>query len=265
MAEEKYWLPTIGSVRKFKAAMDSEFGALGPFMITIDPAMYEACGLAGYDFALIDMEHGITSFTNLVDMVRGCNCVDVCPVVRIPRGTDIWISRALDCGAGAIFVPQVETPEEAARIVDAAKFSPMGHRGLSKYVRAGGYNACDEKHFYEDGNETAVILQCEGPNAVANLEKILDVPGIDVIFIGPYDLSSSLGLIGQVTHPKVVEKIKEVIAICAKKGVKVGCFADTVERGIELREMGVKFIGYTSEVKLFLNAATADVAKWHNK
>ena len=257
------WLPSLDAVKKFKDAMDSPKGALGPFMISRDPAMYEAAGLAGYDFALIDMEHGVTAFSNLVDMIRGCNSVGVCPVVRIPRGTDIWISRALDVGAGAIFVPQIDTAEETAKIVDAAKFSPMGHRGLSKYVRAGAYNAVSEdKVFYERANETCVIIQAEGKKAFENMDEIMSVPGVDVIFVGPYDLSSSLGLIGQVNHPDVVAYIKKIIAQGEKHGVKVGCFADTVERGIELREMGVKFIGYGTDLNMFYKFCKNDVDKW---
>lgn len=257
------WLPTLDAVKKFKEAMDSPKGALGPFMISRDPAMYEAAGLAGYDFVLVDMEHGVTAFSNLVDVIRGCNSVGVCPVVRVPRGTDIWISRALDVGAGALMIPQIDSAEQTAAAVDAAKFSPMGHRGLSKYVRAGAYNALTEdKIFYERGNETAIVIQAEGKKAFENIDEIMSVPGVDVVFIGPYDLSSSLGLIGQVEHPEVVSMIKQIVDHGAKHGVKVGCFADTVERGIQLREMGVKFIGYGTDVNMFYKFCKNDVDKF---
>ena len=198
-------MPTMESVARFKAALDSEKGALGPFMITADPAFVEAAGYAGYDFVLLDMEHGTVTYQNLPHLIRAANVAGVCPVVRVPRGSDIWIDQALD---------------------------------------------------------TMVIIQAEGKKAVDNLDEILDVPGIDVLFIGPYDLSSSLGHVGEIDHPDVVECIKGIIAKAAAKGVKVGCFADTVEGGKKWRDMGVKFIGYSCDTYLFLQAAKADVEKF---
>ena len=118
-------MPTMDSVAKFKAALNSERGALGPFMITSDPAFVEAAGHAGYDFALLDMEHGPGSFQNLQNLIRAANVAGVCPVVRVPRGTDIWIDRALDVGAGAVLIPQIDTAEQARAVVSAAKFSPV--------------------------------------------------------------------------------------------------------------------------------------------
>ena len=103
------------------------------------------------------------------------------------------------------------------------------------------------------------ILQAEGKKAVENLDEILDVPGIDVVFIGPYDLSSALGHVGEIDHPEVVECIKGIIAKASAKGVKLGCFADTVEGGKKWRDLGVKFIGYSCDTYLFMQAAKADV------
>lgn len=87
-------IPSMDSTAKFRAALESEKGALGPFVITSDPAFVEAAGYAGYDFVLLDMEHGPGTFQNLQNLIRGANAAGVCPVVRVPRGTDIWIDRA---------------------------------------------------------------------------------------------------------------------------------------------------------------------------
>ena len=111
-------------MHKFKAAMDSERGALGPFMICTDPALVESAGRAGYDFVLLDMEHGTTTFQTLPNLIRAANVTGVCPVVRVPRGSDIWIDQALDVGAGAVMIPQIDTAEQARAAVSAAKFSP---------------------------------------------------------------------------------------------------------------------------------------------
>ena len=101
---KKSVMPTMESVDRFKAAMDSDRGALGPFMICTDPAMVEAAGHAGYDFVLLDMEHGTTTFQELPNLIRAANVTGVCPVVRVPRGSDIWIDQALDVGAGAVMI-----------------------------------------------------------------------------------------------------------------------------------------------------------------
>ena len=113
-------MPTMDSVARFKAAMESDKGALGPFMISTDPAFVEAAGYAGYDFVLLDMEHGTTTHQTLPNLIRAANVAGVCPVVRVPRGTDIWIDQALDVGAGAVMVPQIDTAEQARAAVAAA-------------------------------------------------------------------------------------------------------------------------------------------------
>ena len=198
-------MPTMDSVARFKAAMDSDKGALGPFMIGTDPAFVEAAGYAGYDFVLLDMEHGTTTFQTLPHLIRAANVAGVCPVVRVPRGTDIWIDQALDVGAGAIMIPQIDTAEQARAAVSAAKFSPVGTRGTCRFVRSAGFGAVPGSEYFSKAQDTVVILQAEGRKAVENLDEILDVPGVDVVFVGPYDLSSSLGHVGEIDHPEVVE------------------------------------------------------------
>ena len=111
--ERNVTMPTLESVKNFKAAMASEQGAFGPFMITSDPAFVEAAGYAGYDFVLLDMEHGPGTFENLQNLIRAANVSGVCPVVRVPRGTDIWIDQALDVGAGAVMIPQIDSADQA--------------------------------------------------------------------------------------------------------------------------------------------------------
>ena len=252
-------MPTMDTVASFKAAMDSDKGALGPFMICTDTAMVEAAGHAGYDFVLLDMEHGTTTFETLPNLIRAANVSGVCPVVRVPRGTDIWIDQALDVGAGAVMIPQIDTAEQARAAVSAAKFSPVGSRGTCRFVRSAGFGAIPGSEYFSKAQETVVIVQAEGKKAVENLDEILDVPGIDVVFVGPYDMSSSLGHVGEINHPEVIECIKGIIAKASAKGVKIGCFADTVEGGKKWRDLGVKFIGYGCDFDIFMRAARADV------
>lgn len=252
-------MPTMESVEQFKAALSSDRGALGLFMISTDPAFVEAAGYAGYDFVLLDMEHGTTTFQTLPHLIRAANAVGVCPVVRVPRGSDIWIDQALDVGAGALMIPQIDTAEQARAAVSAAKFSPIGTRGACRFVRSAGFGAIPGSEYFSRAQDTMVILQAEGTRAVENLEEILDVPGVDVVFVGPYDLSASLGHVGEIDHPDVTACIRRIISAAERKGIKVGCFADTVEGGIRWRDLGVRFIGYSCDTHLFLQAARADV------
>ena len=134
-------MPTMESVAAMRAALDSARGALGPFMISTDPAFVEAAGHAGYDFVLLDMEHGTTTFQTLPNLIRAANAAGVCPVVRVPRGSDIWIDQALDVGAGAVMIPQIDTAEQARIAVAAAKFSHVGNRGTCRFVRSAGFGA----------------------------------------------------------------------------------------------------------------------------
>ena len=144
------------SVDRFKAAMDSDRGALGPFMICTDPAMVEAAGHAGYDFVLLDMEHGTTTFQELPNLIRAANVTGVCPVVRVPRGSDIWIDQALDVGAGAVMIPQIDTAEQARAAVSAAKFSPVGTRGTCRFVRSAGFGAVPGSEYFSRAQDTVV-------------------------------------------------------------------------------------------------------------
>lgn len=256
------FLAQMEQVDDFRKTLNEPGGVFGPFMITSDPAFVEAAGYAGYDFVLLDMEHGPGTFENLQNLIRAANVAKVMPIVRVPRGSDIWIDRALDVGAGGVVIPQIDTAEQARYAVAAAKFAPFGTRGTCRFVRAAGYGDVPGDEYFTRAQDTVVIIQAEGQKAFENIDEILEVEGIDIIFVGPYDLSSSLGLIGQVTHPKVEEKIKEIVAKAESKGVKVGCFADNAERAVELRTMGVSFIGYGCDTDTYYQAAKADVEKY---
>ncbi len=252
-------MPTMESVRIFREKLEQPAGVFGPFMITSDPAFVEAAGNAGYDFVLLDMEHGPGSFQNLQNLIRAANVVNVFPLVRVPRGTDIWIDRALDVGAGGVLVPQIDTAQQAKDAVAAAKFSPLGSRGTCRFVRSAGYGAIPGSEYFAQAQDTVVILQAEGKKAFENLDEILEVPGIDMLFVGPYDLSSSLGLIGQIEHPKVMEYIQDIVQRAGAKGGKVGCFADSAQSARKLRDLGVKFVGYSCDTAIFMRAAAEDV------
>jgi 4-hydroxy-2-oxoheptanedioate aldolase len=198
---------------------------LGTFVGLPAPALVEMCGHAGLDFVIIDNEHGPAGVESTESMVRAARAAGVIPVVRTLEPD---ILRMLDIGASGVQIPQVNTPEQAARIVAAAKYPPTGTRGAAFSTRAAGFGFFGGDAHVRDSNEgTAVIVMAETRTAIANLDAILAVPGIDAVFFGPNDLSFSFGHPGQMQHPEVVGAIEHGIARALAAGVAPGVLALT--------------------------------------
>jgi 4-hydroxy-2-oxoheptanedioate aldolase len=148
-------------------------------------------------------------------------------------------------------VPQINSAEAAAEAVDACYFHPLGHRGVCRFVRAAGYTHVPAAQHFTLSNERVLpVLHIEGQAGVAALPEILEVPHLGVVFLGPYDLSQSCGVPGEVTHPLVVEKMTEAVALARSRGVVVGTFVDNAERARVWREAGVGYICYSVDVGL---------------
>ena len=235
-------------------------GVVGPFMKTGDPAFVEVAGYAGFDFVILDMEHGPVDIFNLQNLIRAAQIAGIVPIVRTPDSNETSISKALDVGAMGIQVPQVSNAEQAESVVNAAKFSPQGNRGVCRFVRAADYSAKDRFEYFKDANENLVIIQLEGTEAINNIDDILAVDGIDILFIGPYDLSGSLGLVGQVDHPDVHAAMKKITEKVSAKGKHVGTFVDNEKNAKLWRNNGVSYISYSVDVGIFYEAC-ADIVK----
>lgn len=238
-------------VRDFKNKLNEGKSVIGPFMKSCDPAFVEAAGFAGFDFIILDMEHGPTDIMNLQNLLRAAQCANVLPVVRVQDSSEIMIDKVLDSGAFGVQVPQVTNAAQASEAVKAAKFGPEGNRGVCRFVRAAKYSSKDRFEYFKEANENLIILQLEGREAIENLEDILNVKGIDIIFIGPYDLSQSLGVPGQVDHPEVHNKMKHIISEAKKKGIVVGTFVDNMKNAKMWSGIGVQYVSYSVDVGLF--------------
>jgi len=222
---------------------------VGPFLKLPSPAIVEIMGLAGFDYVIIDCEHGPLDILKAEDMVRAAKLTGMSAVIRVSDNDPVMISRALDIGADAVQVPQISNKDDALRVVKAAKFSPNGERGVCRFVRAAQYTSMDKFSYFKSANEeTMVIIHIEGEEGVRNIEEILTVEGIDVIFLGPYDLSQSLGVPGQVSHPKVLEMMEKVIKSATANGKVVGTFVDDIDTGKKWIALGVKYISYSVDV-----------------
>ena len=234
----------------------------GPFMKLTDPAVVEIMGFAGFDFVIIDAEHGPISMQNAQNMIRAAESVNITPIIRVGSNDEALILRALDIGAQGIEIPQINSKPDAVRVVKSVKYSPQGERGVCRYVRAANYSSMDKFKYFKSANkETMIIAHIEGVEGINNLDEILSVSGIDVIFIGPYDLSQSLGIPGQVNDPLVVEKMKEVVLKCMQNKVAVGTFADDVETAKSWVSLGVQYMSFSVDVGILYNASKNIVGK----
>ncbi len=238
-----------------KEKMNEGVAVVGPFLKMNDPALVEQAALAGLDFCIIDMEHGPLNFESAQNLVRAAELHGMSPIVRTTDASHENILRALDIGAHGVEVPQVNSKSSAASVVDGAKFFPEGTRGVCRYTRAAEYTNIDRAaHFAGSNANTMVIVHIEGLEGVNNLSEILEVKGLDVIFLGPYDLSQSCGVPGDIQNPIVVEKMKQAVEMAAARGVKVGTFVESAETAKFWRDLGVSYLAYSVDVGIYYNA-----------
>ncbi len=225
---------------------------VGVFATIPSPTVVEIIGYAGFDFVIIDMEHGIIDFESVENMVRAADIHGLTSIVRVPEARESYILRALETGAHGVEVPHISDGEDAARVVEAVKYAPQGERGVSPYTRAAGYSSISPpEHFSRSNRETMTVLHIEGRRGVERLEEIADVGGVDVLFAGPYDLSQSYGVPGDVDDPRVVYSMNKLIEICRNRGRWPGTFAPNVERAKRWIKAGMKYLAYSVDSGIF--------------
>jgi 4-hydroxy-2-oxoheptanedioate aldolase len=214
---------------------------VGTFQLVDSPMVSEMAGIAGMDFVIIDQEHGPLTAETSVGLCAAAERGGAAPIVRVRENSEAEIQRALDIGAAGVEIPQIETQADAEAAVDHARFDLLGERGLSPYVRAGGYTGTDD---YTDrqNEETTVIVHIEGERGVENLDEIIAVEGIDVLFLGPYDMSQSLGISGQVRDQRVEDLMQEVCDRAAGEGKVVGTYADDPEMANQWIDAGAQYV-----------------------
>ncbi len=228
-----------------------EQACVGIFSKTTDSAFVEAAGLAGLDFIILDTEHGPCSLETLHHHVRAARLTSMASIIRV-KDVDIHaIGSALDTGADGIQVPNINTAAQARTAVAAARFYPQGSRGVCRFVRAANFGSQPKHEYFAKANEKLVILQVEGVEGVRNLDAILAVPGFDVLFVGPYDLSQSIGKPGQVDSLEVLALMHEIAQKAQKKGIVVGAFSDSITRNESLRQEGFNYIAYSVDLNIF--------------
>jgi 2-keto-3-deoxy-L-rhamnonate aldolase RhmA len=212
---------------------------------------------AGFDWLFIDAEHSTLDTSQMQALLQGAGSTPC--VIRLSSGDDVPIKKALDIGAAGIIAPQVNSVDHAKRIVQSAKYAPLGQRGLG-IARAHRYGLKVREYMQTANDDVAVIVQAEHRDAVANIREIVKVNGVDGVLIGPYDLSASFGRPGAVDHPEVRDAIARVRDACLEARIPIGIFGINAEAVRPYMEQGFTMIVAGVDTVLLCNAATALVS-----
>ena len=216
--------------------------------------------LAGHDFLFLDMEHAMFGWETMVNLVQGALAFGISPIVRATDLSYPLVARALDTGAQGVIIPRVETREQVELAVSFAKYPPHGRRGAGGDGRT-AFEAMAVKDAVDFLNEeTLVVVQIESQAGVDAIDEIAAVAGLDVVLIGPQDLSISLGLHGQFTHPDFVETLRIVAEACKKTGVATGMVERSAAAHQLWVELGMQFLVTNTDANMLYQAASADVA-----
>lgn len=237
-------LPAGSPIRRtIKQKLKAGETTLGTWALIPAPETVDIAIRAGLDFVIIDLEHGPMDFAlaQRMAMAAEANCGEA--IIRVGALAESEILKALDVGAAGVIVPHIETAAQCAQAVAFAKYPPVGVRGFSPYTRAGGYSArADQLAQENEATLTGVIV--EGPKGLENFEAIIRTPGLDLVYVGAYDLSVALGTPGDTRSPAVLQTVRRCVAQIHENGKASGLIFHTQEEFDEYSAMGVKLLVY---------------------
>jgi 2-keto-3-deoxy-L-rhamnonate aldolase RhmA len=226
------------------------------------PAIAQILKAVGFDFFMLDMEHGSYSLETAADILRVGRLLDMCPLVRVASPEYHLIARPLDHGAMGVMMPRIENRDQVEKFVEAMKYPPLGKRGCSSDAPHAEYVFGPLPEFLEANNEdTLAIAQIERKVAIERLDDLLSVPGVDVALIGPEDLSVSLGVPGQTKHPLVLAAIEKVIAAAERHKIVSGIHMGSVEPLQGWMAKGMRMIMYSSDLGFLMDAGAAGLGQ----
>jgi 4-hydroxy-2-oxoheptanedioate aldolase len=229
---------------RLKLKLKAGLPAYGVISTSDDPQLAELFGQAGFDYYMLDAEHGLVDPAQAVNVIRACESVKMTPLIRIGPKDPKLVLQYLDAGMMGVMMPGLETVADSKMLIDAMKYPPLGKRGMG-ITRASGYVAVGEKavdYINFSNQQTMVIPQFEDPSLLNRFEEMISLPGVDAVVIGPRDLSLNMGFPDGPNHPEVQEMIDRVVAICKKKNVAAGITAGTRADSAKLVARGMTMI-----------------------
>ncbi len=227
----------------------------GTWLNLASPLTSELAAQCGFDWLLIDREHGAGDDETLLHQMQAIDTSEsiACPIVRVTENEPFLIKRVLDLGAGGVMVPYVNTAEEARKVVAAVRYPPQGTRGVARFTRAAGFSRNFDAYFAHANDDLLTIVQIETVEAVANAAEIAGVDGVDVLFVGPLDLSVNLGVAGQLSHPNFRAAIQKVIAAAQSAGKMSGTLLGSIDQIAPAVADGYTFLAVGSDGGMVAN------------
>jgi 4-hydroxy-2-oxoheptanedioate aldolase len=238
---------------KLKYAFKEGQTLVGTWLNAHSPAQVETIGYAGFDFVMLDTEHSAYDIAGCENLVRAADAAQLPCLVRVSDNEPTPIARVLEYGAQGIVIPHVSSRAEAEAAVSHAHYPPVGVRGAAPTIRAAHYGQIPWPDYMASASEeTMVVLQIEGKEGIENLDAIMAVDGVDVLFVGPFDLSTVLGISGQLDHPLLLDTVGEIVRRARAKNIAVGIWMPTPEQAGPWIERGVQLITVASNDLIFL-------------
>ena len=237
-------------INRFKARLrDKGAPPIGTWLMSAAPSTAEALGYAGFDFLVVDMEHVPIEFSDLAGILRAIGCTPAQAVVRLAWNDQILVKRALDAGAQTLMVPFVQSAEEARTAAAFTRYPPAGIRGVAAIHRGSRFGSIPD-YLKRANDEICVIAQLETPAAVGALGAIAAVPGVDAVFVGPGDLSASMGHIGEVAHSEVQALIEQAAAAAGAAGTPIGIVGPNPDMVGRFLGYGYSFAAVASDIAM---------------
>jgi 4-hydroxy-2-oxoheptanedioate aldolase len=246
--------------QRLAARIRSGAPTLGTFLTLGSALATEVCALAGFDWLLVDLEHGAGGEDLLLGQLHAAAAHDVPVIVRVESSERIRTGRILDLGAAGVMFPRLKTESDVEDATRHMRYPPAGDRGVAGYNRARGFGL-DTRSGSQVNDSLLGVIQIETVEALECLEAIAERPGVDVLFVGPSDLSYALGVPGQLDATVFVSALERVTALAGAAGLTAGILAADASSAERFRAMGFSFIGVSSDSTLMLRAATATVER----
>jgi 2-keto-3-deoxy-L-rhamnonate aldolase RhmA len=238
----------------FRTRLKSGERLIAPLLTLSSPPVVELLAEVGFDWLFVDAEHSPLDSAQMQALMQAAGATPC--VVRLPASDEMHVKRALDIGAAGIIAPQINSAGHARQIVQAAKYAPVGQRGLG-IARAHRYGLRVREYMQSANDDTAVIVQAEHRDAITDIHDIVRVDGVDGVLIGPYDLSASLGRPGAVDHPDVRDAIRRVRDACREVNIPIGIFGLSAGAVKPYIEQGFTMIVAGVDTVLLADAAAA--------
>ena len=220
----------------------------------------EIVGLSGYDWVLIDLEHGSGGETNLLHQLQALEHTPTTVIVRVESNESVRVTRVLDLGVEGVMVPRILNEGEAKEVAKAWQYPPKGIRGMAKMTRATKYGSDFQSYYERYSNEILGLIQIETLEVLDHLDEVAAIDGVDVLFIGPADLSLSMGIFGQLDHPRFIDAVKATVKAAQKAGKATGILLFNPDDFKFYQELGITFIACGADAT-FVSDGAREMAK----